>query len=65
MVMLLERSHRGAVSAALASAEETLAAEGVQTRSAFHFSGSGGLSWLAHASVLSGAGSIVKLALRH
>ena len=55
--VLLEREpFAGAVSAALASAEETLAAEGVQTRSAFLTSPVvGGLSWLAHASVLSGA----------
>ena len=55
--VLLEREpFAEAVSAALASAEETLAAEGVQARSAFLTSPVvGGLSWLAHASVLSGA----------
>ena len=55
--VLLEREpFAEAVSAALASAEETLAAEGVQTRSAFLTSPVvGGLSWLAHASALSGA----------
>ena len=55
--VLLEREpFAEAVTAALVSAEETLAAEGVQVRSAYLTSPVvGGLSWLAHASVLSGA----------
>ena len=55
--ILLEREpFAEAVTAALASAEDALTAEGIQTRSAYLTSPVvGGLSWLAHASVLSGA----------
>lgn len=55
--VLLEREpFAEAVTAALVSAQDTLAAEGVQVRSAYLTSPVvGGLSWLAHASALSGA----------
>ncbi|WP_028672599.1 hypothetical protein [Saccharospirillum impatiens] len=55
--VLLEREpFADSVTATLAQAETTLAAEGMQMRSAFLTAPTvGGLSWLAHASVLSGA----------
>jgi len=55
--VLLEREpFADAITATLAGAERTLEAEGVQVRSAFLTSPTvGGLSWLAHASALSGA----------
>ena len=55
--VLLEREpFAEAMTATLTSAQGTLAAEGVQIRSAYLTSPvAGGLSWLAHASALSGA----------